>query len=77
MALHKHLVNGEHYREVAMKGLNALLNNIDDEGGLAHTSVGTPMGETKDFYKQIKCSDMPYGQSMAALALTELLSEFY
>lgn len=77
MALHKHLIKGDQYREVAMKGLKALLDNIDDEGGLAHTSAGTPMGETKDFYKQIKCSNMPYGQSMAAMALTEFLSEFY
>lgn len=77
MALHKHLISGRQYREVAMKGLKALLDNIDDEGGLAHTSAGTPMGETKDFYKHIKCSNMPYGQSMAAMALTEFLSEFY
>lgn len=77
MALHKHLISGKQYREVAMKGLKALLDNIDDEGGLAHTSAGTPMGETKDFYKHIKCSNMPYGQSMAAMALTEFLSEFY
>lgn len=77
MALHKHLIIGKQYREVAMKGLKALLDNIDDEGGLAHTSAGTPMGETKDFYKHIKCSNMPYGQSMAAMALTEFLSEFY
>ncbi|MCO6530114.1 glycoside hydrolase family 88/105 protein, partial [Lactobacillus sp.] len=75
MALHKHLISGKQYREVAMKGLKALLDNIDDEGGLAHTSAGTPMGETKDFYKHIKCSNMPYGQSMAAMALTEFLSE--
>lgn len=77
MALHKHLISGKQYREVAMKGLKALLDNIDDEGGLAHTSAGTPMGETKYFYKHIKCSNMPYGQSMAAMALTEFLSEFY
>lgn len=77
MALHRHLISGKQYREVAMKGLKALLDNIDDEGGLAHTSAGTPMGETKDFYKHIKCSNMPYGQSMAAMALTEFLSEFY
>lgn len=77
MALHKHLISGKKYREVAMKGLKALLDNIDDEGGLAHTSAGTPMGETQEFYKQIKTSNMPYGQSMAPMALTEYLSEFY
>jgi unsaturated rhamnogalacturonyl hydrolase len=35
------------------------------------------MGETKDFYNGIKTSNMPYGQSMAALALTEYLKEFF
>lgn len=65
------------YREMAMKGVKALFDNIDDKGGLAHVSAGTPMGETKDFYKEIKISIMPYGQSMAVLALTELLIEYY
>lgn len=77
LALHNHLISGEKYQEAAMKGLNALLNNITEDGGLKHTSAGTPMGETKDFYKHIKISNMPYGQSMAAMALTEYLYEFY
>lgn len=65
------------YMDMAEKGVKALLNNIDDEGGLDHVSAGTPMGEDKDFYKGIKISIMPYGQSMAVLALTEYLKKFY
>lgn len=77
MSLHKGLIHGDKYREVAMKGLKALLDNIDDDGALSSVSAGTPMGSNKDFYKHIKTSNMPYGQSMAAMALTEFLYEFY
>ena len=75
-ALHEHFVDNK-YRSMGLKGIEALLNNIDDEGALAHVSAGTPMGKTKAFYNQIKTSVMPYGQSMAILALTEYLKEFY
>lgn len=75
-AVHDHYIDAQ-YKTVAMSGLTALFANIDDTGALARTSAGTPMGETKDFYKQIKISVMPYGQSMAALALTEYLKEFF
>lgn len=75
-ALHGYMVDPK-YKKVAKKGICALLDNIDSEGGLAHVSAGTPMGLNKDFYKNIKISIMPYGQSMAILALTEYLKEFY
>ncbi|MDE3283693.1 glycoside hydrolase family 88 protein [Lacticaseibacillus parahuelsenbergensis] len=75
-AVHNHLIDNS-YREVALKGIDALFANIDENGALAMTSGGTPMGETKEFYKQVKTSVMPYGQSMAELALTEYLKEFY
>ncbi|WP_461213755.1 glycoside hydrolase family 88/105 protein [Lacticaseibacillus sp. GG6-2] len=75
-AVHDHYIDPS-YRDVALKGIKALFDNIDEDGGLARTSGGTPMGETKEFYNQVKCSSMPYGQSMAELALTEYLKEFY
>lgn len=65
------------YRPMAMKALKAIYTNIDEAGALAHVSAGTPMGETKDFYKNIKISVMPYGQSMATLCLCEYLKEFF
>ena len=75
-AVHEHYV-GDEYREMAMKAVKALLANIDDKGGLAHVSGGTPMGKDKDFYKHVPIDIMPYGQSMATLALIEYLKEFY
>lgn len=65
------------YREMAERGLKAVLENIDETGSLAHVSAGTPMGETKDFYKTIRISTMPYGQSMAIICLAEYLKEFF
>ncbi|WP_216476087.1 glycoside hydrolase family 88/105 protein [Coriobacterium glomerans] len=75
-AVHDHRISRRH-RETAMKGIQALLDNIDDTGVLGRTSGGTPIGETKEFYNDVQISAMPYGQSMAALALTEYLKEFY
>ncbi|MDN2453162.1 glycoside hydrolase family 88 protein [Lactobacillus sp. UCMA15818] len=75
-ALNNNMID-THYLSVAEKGIQALLNNIDENGGLAHVSAGTPMGADLDFYKNIKISIMPYGQSMASLALTEYLKKFY
>lgn len=65
------------YKPMAMKAVQALLANIDETGALAYVSAGTPMGETKDFYKGIKKSVMPYGQSMATLCFCEYLKEFF
>lgn len=75
-ALHEHYID-EKYRTTAMLGINGLLDNIDEQGSLAKVSAGTPMGMNADFYKKIKISTMPYGQSMAIIALTEYLKEFY
>lgn len=75
--IHEHYVEPNNYREMADRGVSALLNNIDETGSLLKVSAGTPMGETKEFYKHIKISTMPYGQSMAILALTEYLRELY
>lgn len=65
------------YLRISEKAIQGLLENIDERGGLAHVSAGTPMGTEKEFYKHIKISVMPYGQSMAILALTEYLRRFY
>lgn len=75
-AINLRLIGKEHLKTVE-KAINGLIANIDENGGLAHVSAGTPMGKDKEFYKHIKISIMPYGQSMAILALTEYLKGFY
>lgn len=61
------------YLEMGVKGIDAVLENINDHGELQHVSAGTAMGETLEFYKDIPVTAMPYGQSMAILALVEYL----
>ncbi len=62
----------EKYLQVGLKAIKALEENILPDGTLDNVSYGTPMGrETKNFYKEIPLSPMPYGQSMAMLAFIE------
>ncbi len=64
------------YKEVAFKAIQGLLPQIDQNGEVQNVSVGTGMGDCAEFYKSIKRSAMPYGQSLTMLALTELLISF-
>lgn len=63
----------EEYLEVAVKPLEKLIGFIDQEGLVHQVSIGTPMGETIEFYKQIGIEPMPYGQALMMLYLIELL----
>ncbi|MFA9440750.1 glycoside hydrolase family 88 protein, partial [Uliginosibacterium sp. sgz301328] len=64
------------YLPVAVKAIDAVIAKIDAKGELTQVSFGTPMGATLQFYKDIKLTSMPFGQSMAILALTEYLNHF-
>ena len=61
------------YQEVGIKAVNGVLANIDEHGELLQVSFGTAMGDTLQFYKDIKLTSMPYGQSLAICALAEFL----
>jgi unsaturated rhamnogalacturonyl hydrolase len=61
------------YAEVGLRAVQGVLNNIGDDGELKNVSFGTAMGSDLDFYRRIPLTSMPYGQSMAMLALCELL----
>jgi unsaturated rhamnogalacturonyl hydrolase len=76
-AVRKRYIPKEAFEDVAVKGVKAVMANIDDKGELQQVSFGTPMGETKDFYKQIPLTSMPYGQAMAMMCLVEFLRVFY
>ncbi|KAJ5851758.1 uncharacterized protein N7529_011143 [Penicillium soppii] len=64
------------HRSVGLKGLEAVLNNVNEKGLVQNVSFGTPMGPTKDFYKAIKLTAMPYGQAMTLLCMVELIKRF-
>lgn len=66
----------EKYQECADKALLAVIDNIEPDGTVINVSGGTSIGMDADHYKNIIIGPMPYGQSMALLALIEAL-EFY
>ncbi|KAK1707672.1 family 88 glycosyl hydrolase [Colletotrichum lupini] len=67
---------GKEYEAVAVKAINAILENISPEGELLNTSFGTGMGHDLQHYKDIPRTSMPYGQAMAMMALVEFLRVF-
>jgi unsaturated rhamnogalacturonyl hydrolase len=64
------------YEEVGVKAVKGVLANISDNGELKNVSFGTAMGDTLQFYKDIKLTAMPYGQSLAILCLAEYLRAY-
>lgn len=66
----------ERYVNAARKAVEAVLKNIDDKGELQQVSFGTPVFDELQGYKDIPITSMPYGQSLALLALTEHLRTF-
>jgi len=74
-SVHKRYISQE-YKEVAFKAIKGIVEEINDEGALQKVSVGTGMGDTLEFYKEIKITTMPYGQSLAVLCLAEFLYEY-
>lgn len=59
------------FRDCAFRGLDAILENITDEGELKNVSYGTNVGRTLQHYKDIPLVKMHYGQALALLALIE------
>src|SRR5699024_5443659 len=74
-AIHKRYV-GKEYEATVEKAIKALLNEIDENGTVQNVSIGTGMGDTIDFYKEIGITAMPYCQSLTVLAFAELLVSF-
>ena len=61
------------YKECADKAVNAICDNVADDGTVLNVSGGTGMGYDADHYKNIIIAPMAYGQSLALVALTEAL----
>ncbi|WP_368658893.1 glycoside hydrolase family 105 protein [Metabacillus halosaccharovorans] len=74
-SIHKRYISQE-YRDVAYKAIKGIVEEINEEGALQKVSVGTGMGDSLEFYKEIKITTMPYGQSLAVLCLAEFLYEY-
>jgi unsaturated rhamnogalacturonyl hydrolase len=74
-AVRKRYVGKEH-QALAIKALKGVLAHIDDKGELQQVSFGTPVFDTLQGYKDIPLTSMPYGQSLALLALGEFQRAF-
>lgn len=61
------------YLECANKAIQAIINNVAEDGTVLNVSGGTGMGYNKEHYKNILIAPMAYGQSLTILALTEAL----
>lgn len=64
------------FKDIGQKALEAVINNVNEKGVVQNVSFGTPMGPTKDFYKAIKLTAMPYGQAMTLLCIVERIRAF-
>lgn len=53
------------------RATKGILNQITQEGQLENVSSGTPVGHDRQFYKDIAITNMPYGQALAILALSQ------
>ncbi|RRJ67103.1 glycoside hydrolase family 105 protein [Paenibacillus oralis] len=74
-SVHKRYVSQE-YKEVVHKAIRGIMSEINEAGALQKVSVGTGMGDTLEFYKAIRTTTMPYGQSLAVLCLSEYLHTY-
>jgi unsaturated rhamnogalacturonyl hydrolase len=67
---------GREFLDCGTKAAIAVIGKISDDGELLGTSFGTGMGHDLEHYKKIAQTSMPYGQSMAIMALVEFLKLF-
>ena len=61
----------ESCRAAALRGLDAIMSRIDENGLLKDVSAGTCLSDSLDYYRNIRVNAQPYGQSMALLLLME------
>ena len=61
------------YGDMVDKALAHLPEYIKEDGTVMNVSYGTPIGENADFYKEIICCPMTYGQAMTIMALQEAM----
>lgn len=74
-AVHMRLVDPS-YEDVANRAVNGVISQMGDHGQLAGVSVGTALADDLDYYRTVDLTDMPYGQSLSVLALTEALVSY-
>jgi len=59
------------------KAVENIFNYIKEDGTVLNVSYGTPIGENKEFYKEIVCCPMTYGQALMIIFLQEAMMDFW
>ena len=65
------------YKDIIQKGMTHIVKYISSDGTVEQVSYGTPIGNSKEFYKEIPCCPMTYGQALMILLLQEALVEYW
>ncbi|WVQ78051.1 hypothetical protein IAT38_000132 [Cryptococcus sp. DSM 104549] len=67
------LLDRERYLPTAISALKACIAQVQPSGVVVNVSMGTPVGRTAEFYKNISRLTIGYGQSLVIMALGEWL----
>lgn len=71
------ILDREEYGPLIEKALDSLITYIDQDGTVLGVSYGTPIGMNQEFYNEIPCCPMTYGQALMILALQEALLDYW
>lgn len=66
----------EEYGQYAVKAVEAICENIAEDGTVLNVSAGTAIGLDSDYYKNVMVRPMAYGQSLVIIALCEALKQY-
>lgn len=67
----------EEYGALIDRGIGSLGSFIAGDGTVLQVSYGTPIGDSVEFYQDIPCCPMTYGQALVILNLQEALMEYW
>jgi unsaturated rhamnogalacturonyl hydrolase len=67
----------EEYDDFVQKAMENIVDYILEDGTIDQVSYGTPIGESKEFYKDIPCCPMTYGQALMILLLQEAMVDYW
>lgn len=67
------LLSGSIYEDMAQNAIQAVLDQVEEDGTVDGVSFGTGMGHSLQFYKEIVIRPTAYGQGLTFLMLTELI----
>jgi len=71
------ILKGGDYQQLVEKAMANIIKYIDSDGTILNVSYGTPIGNSREFYKEIPISPMTYGQALMILTLQEAMQAYW